>query len=139
MRDIGLHRGEGLWRRLIGVDILDEPVGGDHPAVFSDQPGQDAPLPRPANVGRDVIDDDLQRAEHPNPDHTHLAGEEEQPYPDASATGPQAGRKSATSVTSHARYVTTAPLPALDRSRHLPSAVRQSRNTRNTTATGGTR
>ena len=79
MRDIGLHRGEGLWRRLIGIEILDEPVSGDHPAVFSDQPGQDAPLPRPANVGRDVIDDDLQRAEHPNPDHRHLAGEEVQP------------------------------------------------------------
>jgi hypothetical protein len=73
MRDIRLHRGEGPWRRLTGVEILDEPVGGDHPAVLGDQPGQDAPLPRPANVGWDVVDDDLQRAEHPNPDHTHLA------------------------------------------------------------------
>jgi hypothetical protein len=81
--------------------------------VFGDQPGQDAPLPRPANVGWDVVDDDLQRAEHPDPDHTHLADEEDNPHPGASATGPQAGRKSATSEPSHARYMTTAPQGAL--------------------------
>ena len=113
MRDIRLHRGEGPRRRLIGIEILDEPVGGDNPAAFRDQPGKDAPLPRPANVGRDAVDDDFQRAEHPNPDHTHLADEEDQPHPDASAAGPQAGRKPAASAPSHTRYVTTAPPFAL--------------------------
>jgi hypothetical protein len=36
MRDIRLHRGECPWRCLTGVEILDEPVGGDHPAVLGD-------------------------------------------------------------------------------------------------------
>jgi hypothetical protein len=51
VRDVRLHCGERFCRRLIGIQILDQPVGGDHLAVSGDQPGQHAPLPRPADAG----------------------------------------------------------------------------------------
>jgi hypothetical protein len=59
MRDIGLHCGERPGRGLIGIEIFDEPVSGDYPAVLCDQPRQYAALPRPAEVGPDTVDGDV--------------------------------------------------------------------------------
>src|SRR5262249_156201 len=110
MRDIRLHRGERSRRRLVGIKIFDEPVGGDHLAVFGDQPGEHGRLPRPADVSRGAVDGDLERAEHPNRDHGHLTDKEDHPTLTAAATGPQVGGKSATSAPAHAGDVTTTPL-----------------------------
>ena len=74
-----------------------------------DQPRQHAPLPRPAEVGRVAVDGDFQRAEHPNPDHRHLADKVDKPHSGSAATGPQAGRKSAASAPAQARTVTSTP------------------------------
>jgi len=103
MRDIRLQRRERPGRCLIGVQILDEAVGGDHPAACCDQPGQHAPLPRPADIGPGAVDGDVKRAEHPDTDHEHLADKTGQYHPDAPPTGPQVGGKCAPSQPPAAR------------------------------------
>jgi len=43
MRDVRLHRSERPRRHLVGIQIFDEPVGGNHQAAFCDQPGRAGP------------------------------------------------------------------------------------------------
>src|SRR5215831_8092590 len=124
MGDIRLHCGERFGRGLIGIQVFDEPVGGDDLAVRCDQPRQHAPLPRPADVGRGAVDGDLERAEHPNPDHWHLADEGISPTLTVPATGPQVSRKSVTSAPVHAQDMATTP----------PFALRTRTSTETTTA-----
>ena len=49
-----------------------------------------APLPRAADVGGGAVDGDLERPEHPNPDHRHLADRKI----NLTLAAPQPGRKS---------------------------------------------
>jgi hypothetical protein len=63
VRDVGLHRREGLRRRLRAPQLLDQTVEGDHRARVEQQDRQDGALLRAPEDQRPSRVEDLQRPE----------------------------------------------------------------------------
>jgi hypothetical protein len=61
VRNVRLHSGQRPGRGLAGVQILDEPVSGHHPAMRCDQPRQHTAPPRAADTDWSAVDGDLER------------------------------------------------------------------------------